>query len=139
MYTTKFHQHFMYEFLYKRILLEKAAENATFIRNIFVCLMLMKLTTEPDQQPDQQSVQQPEQQPEQQMPDQQQQPDLQQQDEPDQPQQQQQPVAECLKNVTEYKYRYLPKILLNYRYNYFFKKVIDYRYNYCTVKYWYYL
>jgi hypothetical protein len=68
------------------------------------------------------------------MPDQQQQPDLQQQDEPDQPQQQQQPdleqqhiIAECLKNVTEYKYRYLPKILLNYRYNYFFKKVIDYR------------
>ena len=60
MYTTKFHQHFMYEFLYKRILLEKAAENATFIRNIFVCLMLMKLTTEPDQQPDQQSDHQPE-------------------------------------------------------------------------------
>jgi hypothetical protein len=60
----------------KRMLLEKAVE-MRHLYETFCCLMLMKLTTEPDQQPDQQ--------PEQQMPDQ---PQQQQPDEPDQPQQQ---------------------------------------------------
>ena len=55
----------------KRMLLEKAVEMRRLYET-FCCLMLMKLTTEPDQQPDQQ--------PEQQMPDQpQQQPNREQQ------------------------------------------------------------